>query len=434
MNREDMILISVDDHVIEPPDMFVGHLPKRYEADAPRMVHTDNGTDVWAFRGHVILNSALNAIAGRPKEEYGLEPQGLDEIRPGCFDVHDRVKDMSAGGLLAQMCFPSFPGFAGRLFATEDPDFSLALVQAYNDWHIDEWAGAYPGRFIPMALPAIWDPEATAAEVRRVAGKGCHSITFTENPAVMGYPSFHSDHWDPLWRALSDTGTILNVHIGSSGRIAVPAADGPPDVMITLQPMNIVQAAADLLWSRVIKEFPGVRIALSEGGTGWIPYFLERLDKTFEMHATWTMQDFGGKLPSEVFRERFLTCFITDSVGLGLRHDIGIGNICWECDYPHSDSLWPNAPEQLFDDFVKHGVPDEDINKITHENAMRWYQFDPFRHVPRDQATVGALRRSVADHDVSVQPRSHKNIPAAEKLAQYRMRAEAAVKKSPVVR
>jgi predicted TIM-barrel fold metal-dependent hydrolase len=250
----------------------------------------------------------------------------------------------------------------------------------------------------------------------------------------MGYPSFHSEHWDPLWRALSDTGTILNVHIGSSGRIAVPAEDGPPDVMITLQPMNIVQAAADLLWSRVIKEFPGVRIALSEGGTGWIPYFLERLDKTFEMHATWTMQDFGGKLPSEVFRERFLTCFITDSVGLGLRHDIGIDNICWECDYPHSDSLWPNAPEQLFDDFVKHSVPDEDINKITHENAMRWYQFDPYRHVRRDQATVGALRASVADHDVSVQPRSHHNIPAHEKLAQYRMRAEAAVKKAPVVR
>jgi predicted TIM-barrel fold metal-dependent hydrolase len=434
MNRDDMILISVDDHVIEPPDMFVGHLPKKYEADAPRLVHADNGTDVWKFRDHVIPNSALNAIAGRPKEEYGLEPQGLDEIRPGCFDIHDRVKDMSAGGMLAQMCFPSFPGFAGRLFATDDADFSRALVRAYNDWHIDEWCGAYPGRFIPMALPLIWDPEATAAEVRRVADKGCHSITFTENPAVMGYPSFHSDHWDPLWRALSDTGTVLNVHIGSSGRLSVPAADGPPDVMITLQPMNIVQAAADLLWSRVIKEFPGVRIALSEGGTGWIPYFLERLDKTFEMHATWTLQDFGGKLPSEVFRERFLTCFITDSVGLGLRHEIGIGNICWECDYPHSDSLWPNAPEQLFDDFVKHDVPDADINKITHENAMRWYQFDPFTHVSRQDATVGALRASVAGHDISVQPRSHRNIPAAEKLAQYRRRAEAAVKKAPVVR
>jgi hypothetical protein len=95
VNRDDLILISVDDHVIEPPDMFVGRLPSKYEADAPHMVHLDNGTDVWKFRQYTIPNSALNAIAGRPKEEYGLEPQGLDEIRPGCYDVHERVKDMS---------------------------------------------------------------------------------------------------------------------------------------------------------------------------------------------------------------------------------------------------------------------------------------------------------------------------------------------------
>jgi predicted TIM-barrel fold metal-dependent hydrolase len=242
VNPDDLILISVDDHVVEPPDMFVGRLPKKYEAEAPHLVRTDDGFDVWKFRQYTIPNSALNAIAGRPKEEYGLEPQGLDEIRPGCYDVHERVKDMSAGGLLAQMCFPTFPGFAGRLFATDDPDFSVALVRAYNDWHIDAWAGAYPGRFIPMALPAIWDPAACAQEIRRVAEKGCHSFTFTENPAAMGYPSFHNEHWDPVWQAMTDTGTIMNVHIGSSGRLAITAADAPPDVMITLQPVNIVQA------------------------------------------------------------------------------------------------------------------------------------------------------------------------------------------------
>ena len=260
-----------------------------------------------------------------------------------------------------------------------------------------------------------------------MADKGCHSLTFSENPAAMGYPSFHHEHWDPLWRALSDVGTVLNVHIGSSGRLAVPAADGPPDVMITLQPMNIVQAAADLLWSRVIKLYPDLKIALSEGGTGWIPYFLERVDRTYEMHATWTLQDFGGKLPSEVFREHFLTCFISDPVGVQLRNEIGIDNICWECDYPHSDSMWPNAPEELWDVLQRFGVPDSDIAKMTHENAMRWYRFDPFRHVPREQATVGALRAEAAGHDISVQSRSHRIINPEEKLAAYRMRAQAAV-------
>ncbi|HNM10955.1 MAG TPA: amidohydrolase family protein, partial [Mycobacterium sp.] len=285
--------------------------------------------------------------------------------------------------------------------------FSLALVQAYNDWHIDEWCGAYPARFIPMAIPVIWNAELCAAEVRRVAEKGVHAITFSENPAAMGYPSFHDEYWNPLWKALCDTNTVLNVHIGSSGKLAITAPDAPMDVMITLQPMNIVQAAADLLWSRPVKEYPDLKIALSEGGTGWIPYFLERADRTYEMHSTWTGQDFGDKVPSEVFREHFLTCFISDPVGVKLRHDIGIDNIAWEADYPHSDSMWPGAPEELWEVLSTNDVPDTDINKMTYENAMRWYSFDPFQHISREQATVGALRKAAEGHDVSIQALSH---------------------------
>jgi predicted TIM-barrel fold metal-dependent hydrolase len=407
MNKDDLILISVDDHIVEPPDMFKNHLPKKYADEAPRLVHNPDGSDSWQFRDVVIPNVALNSVAGRPKEEYGLEPQGLDEIRPGCWQIDERIKDMNAGGIFASICFPTFPGFAGRLFATEDHEFGLALLRAYNDWHVEEWCGAYPARFIPMCLPVIWDAEACAAEVRRNANRGVHALTFSENPAVLGYPSFHDDYWTPLWKALVDTETVMNVHIGSSGRLAVTAPDAPMDVMITLQPMNIVQAAADLLWSAPIKKYPDLKIALSEGGTGWIPYFLERADRTFEMHSVWTKQDFGGKLPSEVFREHFLTCFISDHVGVQLRHQIGIDNIAWEADYPHSDSMWPGAPEQLWDVLSDHDVSETDINKMTHENAMRWYSFDPFAHHPREQATVGALRQAAEGHDVSIRALSH---------------------------
>src|SRR5919108_136045 len=152
----------------------------------------------------------------------------------------------------------------------------------------------------------------------------------------------------------------------------------------------------------VFKEFPDIRIALSEGGTGWIPYFLDRLDRTYDMHHLWTGQDFGGRMPSDVFREHFLTCFIADPVGLRLRHDIGIDNIAWECDYPHSDSSWPTAAEELADVAGKAGVPDDELYKIGHENAMRWYSYDPFAHRPRAECTVGALRAEAAGHDVSV--------------------------------
>jgi predicted TIM-barrel fold metal-dependent hydrolase len=404
MNADDLIMISVDDHVVEPPDMFSQHIPQQYADLAPKVVRREDGSDVWVFNGSVIPNIGLNAVAGRPKEEYGIEPTAFDELRPGCYDISERVKDMSAGGLLASMNFPSFPGFSGRLFAAaQDKELALAVLRAYNDWHIDEWAGAYPGRIIPMALPVLWDAEACAAEIRRVAAKGCHSLTFTENPATLGYPSFHNEYWDPLWRAVCDENVVVSIHLGSSGQLSVTAPDAPVDVMITLQPMNICQAAADLLWSRVIKRFPDIKFALSEGGTGWIPYFLDRVDRTYDMHRLWTGQDFGGKLPSEVFREHFLTCFISDPVGIALRELIGLDNIAWECDYPHSDSSWPHAPEELAT--VAAGVPDADLDKISYQNAMRWYSFDPFVFRPKDTCTVGALRAEVSGHDVSVQSR-----------------------------
>src|SRR5205823_573246 len=162
-----------------PPDLFANHLPAKYHDRAPKLVRNDEGNDVWVFGEIVMETAALNAVAGRPKEEYGLEPQSLEEMRPGCYDVDERVKDMDAGGVLGSMCFPSFPGFSGRLFAaTEDKDLALAVLRAYNDWHVDVWCGAHPGRFIPMGLPVLWDAELCAAEVRRLADKGVHSLTF----------------------------------------------------------------------------------------------------------------------------------------------------------------------------------------------------------------------------------------------------------------
>jgi predicted TIM-barrel fold metal-dependent hydrolase len=193
---------------------------------------------------------------------------------------------------------------------------------------------------------------------------------------------------------------VVSIHLGSSGELVVTAPNAPIDVMITLQPMNICQAAADLLWSRIPKHFPDLRIALSEGGTGWIPYFLDRLDRTYDMHHAWTGQDFGPLRPSDVFRRHFLTCFISDPVGVRLRDMIGIDNIAWECDYPHSDSSWPRAPEELA--AVAAGVPDDELRKITYENAMRWYSFDPFAHRSRERSTVDALRAEAAGHDVSI--------------------------------
>jgi predicted TIM-barrel fold metal-dependent hydrolase len=402
MNVDDMVMVSVDDHVVEPPNLFEGRLAAKYAEFAPQFITNPDGTNVWKYNGETVMNVALNAVAGRPKEEYGIEPTSFTQLRPGTYDHNERVKDMSANGVLGSLCFPSFPQFCGQLFArTEDKDVALAMVRAYNDWHIDEWCGSHPGRFIPCALPAIWDPELFAAEVRRVAKKGCHALTFSENPSKLGWPSIHSDHWDPVWTACSDESVVVCMHIGSSSQLTITSPDAPMDVMITLQPMNIVQAAADLVWSSTLRKFPDLKVALSEGGIGWIPYFLERIDYNYDRHHAWTGQDFGDKLPSEVFNEHVLTCFIDDKFGVASLDALDKDMVTWECDYPHSDSNWPESPE-IFAQSVD-GLSDENIDKITHLNAMRHYHYDPFSVLGgRENCTVGALRKQVAGHDVSI--------------------------------
>ena len=211
MHLEDMILVSVDDHVVEPPDLFEGRLSGKHADLAPKLVRKDSGIDVWQFMGAELPNIGLNAVAGRPPEEYAMDPQSFDDMRTGCYDIHDRVKDMNANGLLGSMCFPSFPQFCGQLFdraSQKDEALAVALVQAYNDWHIESWCGAYPGRFIPLALPMMWDVDKMAAEVRRVADKGCHAVTFSENPVHLGYPSIHSGHWDKFFATCEEVGTV----------------------------------------------------------------------------------------------------------------------------------------------------------------------------------------------------------------------------------
>jgi hypothetical protein len=178
------------------------------------------------------------------------------------------------------------------------------------------------------------------------------------------------------------------------------APEAPPEVMISLTPINSLTAITDILFSGVFARFPGLNIAMSEGGIGWIPYALERADYVYRHHHAWTGTELGGKQPSELFHEHFWTCFIDDAAGVEARDRVGLDHMMWEMDYPHSDSTWPDAPEQLWQ--CIGALPDDDIEKITHRNAMACFSFDPFAQRPKEQCTVRALRAEASDVDIEV--------------------------------
>ncbi|MCU1644403.1 MAG: putative amidohydrolase [Nocardia sp.] len=405
MNIDDLILVSIDDHVVEPPDMFNGRIPAKWADQTPRVEVDEHGIDRWVYRGRPTGVVGLNAVVSWPPEEWGFDPAGYAEMRPAVYNVHERIRDMNANGVLGSMCFPTFAGFsAGHLSYFKD-EITVAMIQAYNDWHIEDWAGAYPGRFIPNAILPLWDPKLAVAEIERVANKGCHAVSVAELPHIDGLPSYHDgDYWSPVFQALSDHDTVMNLHIGQGFSVLKLAPDAPIDNLMVLAPSISQIAAQDLLWGPAFRKFPKLKVTLSEGGIGWITYFLDRSDRHYT-NQKWLRRDFGGKLPSEVFREHVLACYVTDKTALKLRHDIGIDNIAWECDYPHSDSLWPDAPEFVLQELQAADASDADIDKITWQNACRFLNFDPFAHLPKDQATVGGLRAIARDVDVSTRSR-----------------------------
>lgn len=393
MNMNDMVLISVDDHISEPPDMYKKHLSGDDLATAPTLKVNEKGTNYWEYQGMIMPAVGLNAVVGRPLEEYGMEPTSFDQLRAGCYDVDARIGDMNVNGIAASLNFGSFPGFeGGRFHKAADKRLSLIHLKGYNDWHIDEWCGAHPGRFIPCALLPTWDMKATLEEIKRIAAKGCTAVSINDNPTIQGLPSIHNEYWEPLWKALTDLDMAICLHIGAGNPAPHASMETPIEAWITTMPMSISTGAADWLNLAALQKYPTLKIALSEGGIGWIPYFLERADFSHSRHEFWTNSRFNFKdqKPSDVFKKHFLNCFIDDAFGLKNLDYLNDDMVSYECDYPHSDSLWPNVPEHLWPT-MQH-LSQERIDKITHKNAMRFFRFDPFKNHKREDLTVGALR------------------------------------------
>ncbi len=238
-----------------------------------------------------------------------------------------------------------------------------------------------PHRYVPLMLLPLWDPQLAAAELLRTAARGAKAFAFTEQPHKIGLPSIYDAVWEPLWAAADETGMPACMHIGSSShhegdtnRFAVtPGA--PASVFVTNAPLSSFYAASDLIWCPALAKYENLRFVMSEGGIGWVPYLLERADYTWERHRFWTQATHMTEKPSTYFRRSIYVCFIDDVVGMEQRHFIGIDNILWESDYPHTDTSWPNSRAVA----QKHlgGLPEHEQRKIAFDNAQRIFRLQP---------------------------------------------------------
>jgi predicted TIM-barrel fold metal-dependent hydrolase len=383
-------LISVDDHVVEPPHVWERWLPAKFRERGPRIVrrgirdidyvgtasyveHFDDDSptkvDCWIYEDLVYTHKRMVAAAGYSKEEMTLTPITYDDMRPGCYDPKARLEDMDVGWVEASMCFPTLPRFCGQTFYEgHDKELGLACVKAYNDWMVEEWCGDSGGRLIPLGIIPLWDPELAAAEVRRNAERGFRAVCFSELPYHLGLPTIHSGHWDPLFAACAETGTVLAMHIGSSSKMPAASPDAPPSVSATLAFGNAMTSLIDFLMSGLLVRMPELKLLYAESQIGWIPYALQRVDQVWEDNQGWAQTKHIPEPPSTYYYRSVYGCFINDGHGLRSIDEVGAGNITAETDYPHSDSTWPDTKE-IMTGLTKE-LPDDLVERILRTNAM----------------------------------------------------------------
>ena len=392
------LIISVDDHVMEPRDLWQSELPARDRDRGPRVVREkvrlkfEGGhygfvrddpdgrwCDLWLFEDSATPTGLLHGPAGMPRSEQRNVAATYEDFRPGTHQQAARLADMDLNHVEAALNYPNiFPRFCGQGFLErQDKDLALRCLRIYNDWMIDDWGGgAGRGRLIPLTLAPLWDPHLAAEEVRRCAAKGSHAVAFSENPFKLGLPSMYTGHWDVLWEACEETETTVSMHIGSSSSMPATSADAPLATSMSLYAQNAEGSLADWVFSGTLQRFATVKIAYAESQVGWMPFQIERMDSVFREGRGGVGG--SGPLPSEIVRGRVYGCIFDDLVGLRQRHDVGVDQILFETDFPHSDGTFPHSRKVAHGLFAAARMDAEECYKVMRGNAIEAYGLHRF--------------------------------------------------------
>jgi len=362
-------LISADSHVNPPKDLWTRCAPAKLRDRAPRVESTPQG-DFWIVDSQISGAIGLDASAGRKPEEF--RPSGLTykDMRPGSYDPKARLADMDLDGVDAEVLY-----FGGPVTQyAKDAELRMFVVRTYNDWMV-ELSRAAPGRLVGLAHIPLLDLKEGMAELERVAKLGLKGFHVDPFPDERGAKPLYDPDYEPFWSLVAESGLPISFHIVGprSQNVAATFMNPTPGVketFIAIAPISICEVVSTLVFTGILERHPTLDFVLVECGIGWIPYFVERMDQTFNKHRFWTKSTIKEKPSAYWYRQGHAT-FIQDLAGVAERHRAGLRNIMWSTDYPHSDSTWPKSRDALAEHF--RDVPAEDRRLIAGENAARLY-------------------------------------------------------------
>jgi uncharacterized protein len=371
-------VISVDDHVVEPPDLWTQCMSQAKWGDRiPHVATQADGTERWVIDGQVRLSTSL-APTGALSKDRGLEPQTWRDVPKGAHDPQARVAAMDSDGIDCSVLYPSAAGLSGEAIgAIKDFELQIECARIYNDWIIDIWAAASP-RFVPQAILPTGSIEAAAAEARRVVGRGHKGVIMPAQPSQINpaAPHLYKPDWDLLWTTIQELDVPVCFHAGSA-----------PSVMFEISPAydaagarafdNVRQSAGSaalingMVLSGILYRFPKMQPVFPGSSIDYVPFALEALDHQWERQRLAENEGLTQR-PSEIFHRQ---CYVTtwrEKVGLRNRNYVGPERILWESEFPRATSTYPQSARLIENNFAE--VPPQDRDLVLWRNAARLYK------------------------------------------------------------
>jgi predicted TIM-barrel fold metal-dependent hydrolase len=375
-------MLSADNHIVEPPDLWTSRIDARFRDRAPRIERGETA-DWYVIEGDKSMGSLGTAThagdrytAERP-DEIPLEDR-WENVRPGGYEPDEAIKDMDIDGVEGAVLFPTRG--VGGIWRLEDSELLSAICRTYNDW-IAEFCKAYPQRLLGAAMINLDNVQEGVEELRRAKNLGLGAaIISVHPPPSQGY---HLPGYEPLWAAAEELDIPLCMHSGSNRSVhdGIPMyhhdQDHAPDEPLEIVYINgdhwIRRSLTSMILSGVFERHPELKVVSVENQAGWVAHWLYRMDLRYESRKTsWGRYETDMK-PSDFFHRNVSVTFQDDWTGIAMRSLIGVDNLLWGSDYPHTESTWPESQRvvrEIFED-----VPEEDLRKITYLNTARVFGF-----------------------------------------------------------
>ena len=364
-------IISSDNHVVEPPDLWTSRVESRFKDRAPRIVREESGGDFWKCDGKTIMPVAAGTQAGvRFEEPEKLSLDATQENVPlGGYVPEEHVKDIAIDGMDAGILYPT-TGLL--LFSVPDSELTSAIFGAYNDW-LAEFCKPFPRQLKGIAMVNVDDVQEGIKELERCANMGLIGAMITVYPPEgRGY---HLPEYEPLWAASQDLDMPLSLHAATNRGEEFSSGAGGLSTLINMDHW-VRMSLSGMTLSGVFERYPRLRIGAIEHELAWIPHFLDRIDYAYSQRVPMGDSHRFGEdmLPSDYIHRNVFYGFQEDALGIRDRHIIGVDSLMWGADYPHIESTFPRSQQILEEILVD--CTEEEKAKIAGGNAARIYHID----------------------------------------------------------